>query len=100
VLKLDCYRPDGEYEYREIDSGRVSTDYFFETRGLTGMYEFVVQGCAKALDGSTNYCSPESPRVSAVAPDSFRSLKSFLMRNGLGSLAATGRPSARAAMRF
>jgi hypothetical protein len=73
----------GESGQLDLDSGRNSTDYLFSPVMSDGRYLFKAQGCNKAIDGSTDYCSPVSDPYHAIAPHSTNSLKQFLHNSGL-----------------
>jgi hypothetical protein len=66
----------------EAEAGKEGAEFSFPAQsGLT--YSFTAQGCAKALDGSTNYCSPISRPLEVVAAQNTPSLKHFLQRSGI-----------------
>lgn len=68
--------------YFEIDSGQIKTEFIFQPVKPNTFYSFTTQGCAKSIDGSTNYCSPPETIVikSAYNPTG---LKKFLFKNGV-----------------
>jgi hypothetical protein len=78
VIKLSWSLENGPPGYLEIDSGTASTDYIFEPARSDGIYTFTAQGCSKAADGSTNYCSPVSQPYVKVAAHNTNSVKQFL----------------------
>ncbi len=67
----------------EIGSGRINTEYFFQPAESGQRYAFTAQGCNKAVDGSTNYCSPVSVPFDANAAQNTTSLKQFLFISGI-----------------
>jgi hypothetical protein len=84
VIKLRWTVNGGSEQYREIDGGpHGSTDYIFEPAQSDGRYVFTAQGCARAGDGSTNYCSPVSDPLTAVAAHNTNSVKGFLKNSGV-----------------
>jgi hypothetical protein len=85
VLKLWWSVAGGAPGYAEIDSGTMSTDYFFRSSPSGGNYTFTAQGCSRALDGSTNYCSPSSGPYHASCAPNTGSLREFLQLSSIDS---------------
>ncbi len=83
IIKLSWSLENGPSERLEIDSGALSTDYLFQPAQSDGRYTFTAQGCNKAVDGSTSYCSPASKPHLAVAAHNTNSVKQFLKISGI-----------------
>lgn len=83
VIKLSWSLENGPSERLEIGSGALSTDYLFQPTQSDGRYTFIAQGCNKAVDGSTTYCSPVSQPYLAVAAHNTNSVKQFLKISGI-----------------
>jgi hypothetical protein len=83
VIKLSWSLNNGAYKQLEITSGSLSTDYLFQPAQSNGKYIFVAQGCNKAFDGSTSYCSPVSRPYLAIAAHNTNSVKQFLKISGI-----------------
>jgi hypothetical protein len=83
VIKLDWSREDGPGGRLEFHSGRESTDFIFGPVKSGARYSFVATGCAKAIDGSTNFCSPPSDPISIVAATNTNKLRQFLQISGI-----------------
>lgn len=83
VIKLSWSLENGSSGQLEIGSGALSTDYLFEPTQSDGRYTFIAQGCSKAIDGSTTYCSPASQPYLAVAAHNTNSVKQFLKISGV-----------------
>jgi hypothetical protein len=81
VIKLTVTAP-GVSIYQELSSHAESNDFVFEPAWSGLPYTFVAQGCAKAIDGSTGYCSPLSTPLTVEAAGA-ANWKSFLLSNGL-----------------
>jgi hypothetical protein len=74
----------GEPERKlEIESGTFTREFDFRPTRSAVIYTFTAQGCAKAIDGSTRFCSPVSSPLSRVAPINTGSLRQFLQRSGV-----------------
>jgi hypothetical protein len=83
IIKLSWSLENGPSERLEIESNAVSTDYLFQPAQSDGKYIFTAQGCNKAVDGSTSYCSPVSKPYLAVAAHNTNSVKQFLKISGI-----------------
>lgn len=83
VIKLSWSIRGDERGTIEFDSGKTSTDFTFKPVKSGAIYSFSAQGCAKALDGSTNFCSPTSRTIEALAATNTNSLRQFLQMSGV-----------------
>ncbi|MEH2001663.1 MAG: hypothetical protein V7L00_23465 [Nostoc sp.] len=83
VIKLSWSLENSPSEGLEIGSGALSTDYLFQPTQSDGRYTFTAQGCNKAVDGSTSFCSPVSKPYLAVAAHNTNSVKQFLKISGI-----------------
>jgi hypothetical protein len=81
VLKISVSNA-GQVQHIQIDATGESTDFLFRPVRSGQLYSFVARGCAKALDGSTNRCSPDSDPLTAQAATNTNSLKQFLVLSG------------------
>jgi hypothetical protein len=83
VIKLSVVA-EGEAARRiQFDAGKKSIDFSFQPVRSKAMYTFTAQGCDRALDGSTNFCSPVSRPLTAQAAENTNSLKQFLLVSGV-----------------
>jgi hypothetical protein len=82
VLKLSVSNA-GQVQHIQIDATGESTDFVFRPTKSGHLYSFVAKGCARALDGSTDRCSPESEPLQALAATNTNSLRSFLTSSGV-----------------
>jgi hypothetical protein len=82
VLKISVSHA-GQVQHIQIDATGKSTDFVFRPANSGQLYSFVAKGCARALDGSTNRCSPESEPVQVLAATNTNSLKEFLIASGV-----------------
>lgn len=84
VIKLRWTVGEDSSGYLEIPGGaHGSTDYSFEPARPDAVYRFTAQGCNKAADGSTNYCSPVSDPYVVTAAHNTNSLRQFLTESGI-----------------
>ncbi len=83
VIKLSWSLENSPSEGLEIGSGALSTDYLFQPTQSDGRYTFTAQGCNKAIDGSTSFCSPISKPYLAVTAHNTNSVKQFLKISGI-----------------
>ncbi|QEL82602.1 hypothetical protein DN407_29330 (plasmid) [Bacillus sp. JAS24-2] len=67
----------------EIGSGTTQTEFLFTPTKSGVTYTFTCQGCAKAFDGSTEFCSPVSRPITVVAAINTRSFRQFLKTSGV-----------------
>lgn len=81
VLKLTIIHGN-DVKHIQIDATGESTEFTFSPSQSGQLYSFVAQGCSRALDGSTGFCSPESPPLRVEASTNTNSLKQFLMISG------------------
>lgn len=84
VLKISVSHA-GESQHLQIDATGRSTDLIFSPVQSGLLYSFVAKGCARALDGSTGRCSPESPPLQARAAINTNSLRRFLTASGVSA---------------
>jgi hypothetical protein len=83
VIKLD-WSVDGRGLPRvEFDAGSTSISFTLQDIVSGGFYTMSAQGCAKAVDGSTTYCSPTSRPINVTASTNTDSLRGFLDGSGL-----------------
>jgi hypothetical protein len=82
VLKLSWSVEDGTTEF---DSGKTDKDFLFQPTRSGLLYTFTVKGCNKALDGSTNFCSPLSDAYTAMAAANTKSLHALLIQSGINT---------------
>jgi len=82
VIKLSWSIEDDLPGSREIDSGSTSTEFPLPAKS-GGTYTFTAQGCARAVDGSTNYCSPTSAPLRVTAAQNTNSLRQLLLRSNV-----------------
>ena len=82
VLKISVSHA-GQVQHIQIDASGESTDFVFRPAESGQLYSFVAEGCARALDGSTNRCSPESEPLQVLAATNTNSLKEFLTASGV-----------------
>ncbi len=82
VLKLSVSHA-GQVQHVQIDATGESTDFVFRPAKSGQPYSFVAKGCARALDGSTNRCSPESAPLQVLSATNTTSLKAFLNLSGV-----------------
>jgi hypothetical protein len=83
VIKLTVSVAGQPDAHRQFDSGRFSTDSVFQPSVSGALHRFVARGCSRALDGSTNFCSPPSSPVSRVAATNTNSVRDFLIASGV-----------------
>lgn len=83
VIKLSWSLGNAPAEVIEIGSGTLSTDYLFQPTQSDGRYTFTAQGCNKAVDGSTSFCSPISNPYITVAAHNTNSVRQFLKISGI-----------------
>lgn len=90
VIKFTAFTKGAPEQMLEIQSGSKETEFMFQPTKSGTTYTFRAQGCAKAIDGSTQFCSPISEPISAVAATNTNSLRKFLLlsrvnfRNSVG----------------
>lgn len=76
VLKISVSHA-GQVQDIQIDATGESTDFVFRPVKSGQLYSFVAKGCARALDGSTNRCSPTSEPLSVTAATNTNNLREF-----------------------
>lgn len=84
VIKFTASAVGEPNRHMEIESGTKSTDFVFQPTKSGVIYTLTSQGCAKAFDGSTGYCSPPSKPLRIFAAVNTHSLRQFLLLNGIG----------------
>ena len=96
VLKMSVSGA-GQMQHIQIDATGESTDFVFRPAKSGQVYSFVAKGCARALDGSTNHCSPKSEPLKVPAATNTNSLRRFLSMSGAAgtSLRTAGHGSLR-----
>ena len=77
VLKISVSHA-GQMQHIQIDATGESTDFVFRPAKSGQLYSFVTEGCARALDGSTNRCSPASEPLFVTAATNTNGLRTFL----------------------
>lgn len=82
VIKLHI-SDDGGSRTVEVTAGTTSIDTVFEPVASNRLYTFVARGCAKAIDGSTTYCSPDSAPLRVRSAANSTSLRGFLVASGI-----------------
>jgi hypothetical protein len=82
VLKITVAH-GGQEQHIQIDATGKSTDFVFRPAKSGQLYSFVAKGCARALDGSTNRCSPQSEPLEVAAATNTHRLKAFLILSGV-----------------
>ena len=82
VLKITITH-SGEVQHIQIDATGESTDFVYHPVKSGQLYSFVAKGCARAIDGSTNRCSPESEPLESRASVNTTSLRTFLILSGV-----------------
>jgi hypothetical protein len=83
VIKLDSSVNGGPVSRIQFNSGRLSTDFVFTPAISGATYRFWATGCARAIDGSTNHCSPASDPIDVLSATNTNSLTQFLQRSGV-----------------
>lgn len=82
VIKFTASRGN-DPRHMQVDSGKISTEFLLQPVTSGALYTMTAQGCAKAIDGSTNFCSPVSSPLTAVAATNTNSLRVFLSLSGV-----------------
>jgi len=83
VIKFSASTSDGDERALEINSGKMQTEFILRLVRSSIKYKFTAQGCSKAVDGSTSYCSPRSEPLEVTAAENTNSVKQFLRISGI-----------------
>jgi hypothetical protein len=82
VLKISVGHA-GDQQHIQIDATGKSTEFNFTPTRSEATYSFAAQGCARAIDGSTNFCSPISRQLFVTAATNTNRLSQFLRLSGV-----------------
>jgi hypothetical protein len=82
VLKISVGHA-GTEQHIQIDATGKSTEFEFKPTRSGTAYSFAAQGCARAIDGSTNFCSPMSKQLFVTAATNTNRLSQFLRLSGV-----------------
>src|SRR5262245_43782391 len=82
VIKFSATASDGVTRTIEVDSGRLSTDFTYGPTSSNVDFRLTAQGCARALDGSTGFCSPPAT-ITVRSAENTNRLTLFLRASGI-----------------